>query len=162
MRDSRPEFAELEHLADGLPAKERAAVVLRYGYDLSYADIGMALGSSEEAARQAASSGVRRLRQGGSRSHDRFPAARRAFPRRRRGRGAARRRLRRTDSPVGPLLVAVTERGLCRISFDAEPERQVETLGRSFGARVLRSPRPLDEVSASSTSTSPASAAPST
>ena len=45
-----------------LPAKERAAVVLRYGYDLSYADIGAALGSSEEAARQAASSGVRRLR----------------------------------------------------------------------------------------------------
>jgi len=63
VRDSRPEYAELEHLADGLPAKERAAVVLRYGYDLSYADIGMALGSSEEAARQAASSGVRRLRQ---------------------------------------------------------------------------------------------------
>jgi RNA polymerase sigma factor (sigma-70 family) len=60
--DSRPEYAELEHLADGLPAKERVAVVLRYGYDLSYADIGMALGSSEEAARQAASSGVRRLR----------------------------------------------------------------------------------------------------
>nr|MBA3718386.1 sigma-70 family RNA polymerase sigma factor [Actinomycetota bacterium] len=61
-RDSRPEYAELEHLAGVLPAKERAAVVLRYGYDLSYADIGMALGSSEEAARQAASSGVRRLR----------------------------------------------------------------------------------------------------
>jgi RNA polymerase sigma factor (sigma-70 family) len=60
--DSRPEYAELEHLADGLPATERAAVVLRYGYDLSYADIGAALGSSEEAARQAASSGVRRLR----------------------------------------------------------------------------------------------------
>ena len=62
VRDSRPEYAELEHLAGDLPAKERAAVVLRYGYDLSYADIGVALGSSEEAARQAASSGVRRLR----------------------------------------------------------------------------------------------------
>ncbi len=60
--DSRPEYAELEHLADELPATERAAVVLRYGYDLSYADIGTALGSNEEAARQAASSGVRRLR----------------------------------------------------------------------------------------------------
>lgn len=60
--DSRPQYAELEHLAGGLPATERAAVVLRYGYDLSYADIGAALGSSEEAARQAASSGVRRLR----------------------------------------------------------------------------------------------------
>ena len=62
VRDTRPEYAELEHLAGDLPAKERAAVVLRYGYDLSYADIGTALGSSEEAARQAASSGVRRLR----------------------------------------------------------------------------------------------------
>ena len=37
-------------------------MVLRYGYDLPYAAIGDALGSSEEAARAAASSGVRRLR----------------------------------------------------------------------------------------------------
>jgi RNA polymerase sigma factor (sigma-70 family) len=60
--DSRPAYAELEHLAGQLPPTERAAVVLRYGYDLSYDDIGAALGSSPEAARQAASSGVRRLR----------------------------------------------------------------------------------------------------
>ena len=60
--DSRPAYAELGELADGLPRKERAAVVLRYGYDLSYAAIGAALGSSEDAARQAASAGVRRLR----------------------------------------------------------------------------------------------------
>ena len=60
--DARPAYAELEHLAGELPATERAAVVLRYGYDLSYAQIGAALGSSEDAARQAASSGVRRLR----------------------------------------------------------------------------------------------------
>ena len=60
--DSRPAYAELEPLAGELPPTERAAVVLRYGYDLSYDDIGAALGSSPEAARQAASSGVRRLR----------------------------------------------------------------------------------------------------
>jgi len=60
--DPRPAYAELDHLAGQLPAKERAAVVLRYGYDLPYADIAAALGSSEEAARQATSSGVRRLR----------------------------------------------------------------------------------------------------
>jgi RNA polymerase sigma factor (sigma-70 family) len=65
VEDARPAYAELEHLADGLPPKERAAVVLRYGYDLEYADIATALGSSEEAARQAASSGVRRLRRKG-------------------------------------------------------------------------------------------------
>ena len=61
--DGRPAFAELEHLADELPPTERAAVVLRYGYDLEYADIGAALGSNASAARQAASSGIRRLRQ---------------------------------------------------------------------------------------------------
>jgi RNA polymerase sigma factor (sigma-70 family) len=63
----REAFREIEHLTDGLPPTERAAVVLRYGYDLPYAEIGDALGSSEEAARAAASSGVRRLR----RTHER-------------------------------------------------------------------------------------------
>ena len=58
----RDAFRELEHLTGDLPPTERAAVVLRYGYDLPYAQIGNALGSSEEAARAAASSGVRRLR----------------------------------------------------------------------------------------------------
>jgi RNA polymerase sigma factor (sigma-70 family) len=60
--DSRPAYLELEHLAQELPPTERAAVVLRYGYDLPYAEIGTALGSSADAARQAASSGIRRLR----------------------------------------------------------------------------------------------------
>ena len=60
--DNRPAYAEIEHLADGLPPTERAAVVLRYGYDLSYEDIGAALGSNADAARQATSSGIRRLR----------------------------------------------------------------------------------------------------
>jgi RNA polymerase sigma factor (sigma-70 family) len=55
-------YEELRRLTARLPRKERAAVFLRYGYDLSYEDIGSALGSSAEAARQAASSGVRRLR----------------------------------------------------------------------------------------------------
>ena len=60
--DERPAFAELEHLAEQLPPTERAAVVLRYGYDLDYSDIGAALGSNATAARQAASAGIRRLR----------------------------------------------------------------------------------------------------
>jgi RNA polymerase sigma factor (sigma-70 family) len=58
----RPAYAELEHLTGDLPPTERAAVVLRYAYDMPYAAIGAALGSSEDAARQAASAGVRRLR----------------------------------------------------------------------------------------------------
>ncbi len=62
VEDGRPAYAQIEHLADGLPPTERAALVLRYAYDLSYDDIAVALNSTPEAARQAASSGVRRLR----------------------------------------------------------------------------------------------------
>jgi len=43
----RDAFKELEHLTGDLPPTERAAVVLRYGYDLPYAQIADALGSSE-------------------------------------------------------------------------------------------------------------------
>jgi RNA polymerase sigma factor (sigma-70 family) len=69
--DAPPAYEELQELTGELPPKERAAVVLRYGYDLPYATIGDALGSSAEAARQAASSGVRRLRT--RRNDDRKP-----------------------------------------------------------------------------------------
>lgn len=62
VEDHRPAYRELAGLTDGLPPAERAAVVLRYGYDLSYEQIAAALGSSRDAARQAASTGVRRLR----------------------------------------------------------------------------------------------------
>jgi methylated-DNA-[protein]-cysteine S-methyltransferase len=48
------------------------------------------------------------------------------------------------DSPVGTLLVAATERGLCRIAYDAEPEREIDRLAAAFGLRVLQSPRPID------------------
>jgi RNA polymerase sigma-70 factor, ECF subfamily len=65
----RDTFRQLEHLTGGLPPTERAAVVLRYGYDLSYDAIGNALGSNEQAARAAASSGVRRLRKEHDRVH---------------------------------------------------------------------------------------------
>ena len=60
--DEPPAYSQLAELTDGLGAKERAAVVLRYGYDLSYEQIASALDSSPDAARQAASTGVRRIR----------------------------------------------------------------------------------------------------
>jgi len=47
------------------------------------------------------------------------------------------------DTPIGTLLVAATERGLCRIGFD--PDRTLDELGPSFGTRVLRVPGRLDE-----------------
>jgi methylated-DNA-[protein]-cysteine S-methyltransferase len=48
------------------------------------------------------------------------------------------------ETPIGSLLVATTERGLARISYDAEPERAVDQLARTYGARVLRSAKPID------------------
>ena len=50
------------------------------------------------------------------------------------------------ESPVGPLLVAVSDRGLASISYDAEAtEDELERLARIGGPRVLRSPRLVDE-----------------
>ena len=46
----------------GLPAKQRAAVVHRYVLDLDYGQIADRMGTSEEAARQNVSAGLRRLR----------------------------------------------------------------------------------------------------
>jgi len=48
------------------------------------------------------------------------------------------------DTPVGTLLVATTERGLCRIAYDADPELELERLARAFGLRVLRSAQPVE------------------
>jgi methylated-DNA-[protein]-cysteine S-methyltransferase len=50
------------------------------------------------------------------------------------------------DSPVGELFVGVSDRGLCVISYEADPELQAERLARGFGSRVLRSPKPVGTV----------------
>jgi methylated-DNA-[protein]-cysteine S-methyltransferase len=50
------------------------------------------------------------------------------------------------DTPVGPLLVAVTERGLCRISYDPDPDRELDGLARDYGTRVLRAAASIDPV----------------
>jgi methylated-DNA-[protein]-cysteine S-methyltransferase len=49
------------------------------------------------------------------------------------------------DTPVGRLLIGVTEHGVCEIHYDADPDAEAERLARLFGSRVLRSPRPTDE-----------------
>lgn len=50
------------------------------------------------------------------------------------------------DTPVGKLLVGVSERGLCRVHFDPDPELELEDLARRFGPRILRAPAALDGV----------------
>ena len=49
------------------------------------------------------------------------------------------------ETPVGELLVAATDRGLLRISFDPDAEHHVEQLARLAGRRVLRAPRQVEE-----------------
>jgi methylated-DNA-[protein]-cysteine S-methyltransferase len=49
------------------------------------------------------------------------------------------------ESELGPLLAAVTDRGLARITFDPEPERELEALSQMVGPRVMRAPRALDD-----------------
>jgi methylated-DNA-[protein]-cysteine S-methyltransferase len=51
-----------------------------------------------------------------------------------------------TDTPVGTLLVGVTDRGVCKIGYDPEPERELEALARRFGPRVLRSSKPVERL----------------
>ena len=50
------------------------------------------------------------------------------------------------ETPIGTLLVATTERGLCRISFDPQPDREAEWLADAFGVKVLRAAKPIDPV----------------
>jgi methylated-DNA-[protein]-cysteine S-methyltransferase len=48
------------------------------------------------------------------------------------------------ESPIGPLFVAVSTRGLAAISYDHQPEGHLEQLARIAGPAVLRSPRSID------------------
>jgi methylated-DNA-[protein]-cysteine S-methyltransferase len=48
------------------------------------------------------------------------------------------------DSPIGPLFVAASGRGLASISFESDPDEQLDRLARIAGPRVLRSPRSVD------------------
>jgi methylated-DNA-[protein]-cysteine S-methyltransferase len=46
------------------------------------------------------------------------------------------------ETPIGTLLVAATDRGVCQISFD--PDRGLEELSQAAGRRVLRVPRRIE------------------
>ena len=49
------------------------------------------------------------------------------------------------DSPVGPLLLAATPKGLVRVAYAVEDhDRVLDTLARQVSPRVLRAPRRLD------------------
>lgn len=61
-QDPEPPDDGLWQRVGGLPAKQRGAVVARYVLDLAYADIAERMGTSEDAARQNVSAGLRRLR----------------------------------------------------------------------------------------------------
>jgi DNA-directed RNA polymerase specialized sigma24 family protein len=58
-----PPVPELWAAVEGLPGKQREAVLQRYVADLPYADIAVAMGTSADAARRNVFEGLRRLRE---------------------------------------------------------------------------------------------------
>ncbi|MBA2742660.1 MAG: methylated-DNA--[protein]-cysteine S-methyltransferase [Actinobacteria bacterium] len=50
------------------------------------------------------------------------------------------------DSPVGPLFVGVSTKGLAALSFHQQDDSDLERLASFAGPRVLRSPRAVDQV----------------
>jgi RNA polymerase sigma factor (sigma-70 family) len=62
VRDGRPEDHNVWAAARDLPATQREALLYRFAADLPYSDVAEALGTSEEAARQRVSEGIRTLR----------------------------------------------------------------------------------------------------
>jgi RNA polymerase sigma factor (sigma-70 family) len=57
-----PRHSEIWAAVAELPSGQRAAVVLRFAVDLRYRDVGEAMGTSEEAARQSVHEALRKLR----------------------------------------------------------------------------------------------------
>ena len=57
-----PRHSEIWAAVAELPPGQRAAVVLRFAVDLRYRDVGEALGTSEEAARQSVHEALKKLR----------------------------------------------------------------------------------------------------
>ncbi|MBB2894211.1 methylated-DNA--[protein]-cysteine S-methyltransferase [Flexivirga oryzae] len=54
---------------------------------------------------------------------------------------------RTIDTPLGPLLLAATDRGLVRVAYEREEFEQVlDTIARRVSPRILRTPARLDEV----------------
>ena len=49
------------------------------------------------------------------------------------------------ETEIGPLLVAATDRGLCRVSFEPDPDEHLDLLARAFGRRVLRAPEAVED-----------------
>jgi DNA-directed RNA polymerase specialized sigma24 family protein len=61
--DGRADHAGLWHAVLELPAKQRAAVLLRFAVDLPHRDVARVLGCSEEAARRSSHEGLKKLRE---------------------------------------------------------------------------------------------------
>lgn len=56
---------------------------------------------------------------------------------------------RKIDTPIGPLLLAATEKGLVRVAFERENfDTVLESLAQKISPRVLETPRRLDAVAA--------------
>ena len=87
------------------------------------------------------------LRDGPAGTTDRSAAAARALPEAARRAGLLDVAFARVDSPLGPLLVAATRRGLVRLAYPNErPDGVLSELAAAVSPRILESPAALDGV----------------
>ena len=165
--EPRPTGDEHWERVRALPPRQRAVLTLRYAADLTHAEIAQALGCSEEAARRAASDGLKTLQTGALRcpctrltciaGESAALAARTAA--RAADEGVAEIAYAVLDAPVGRLVVAATRARPRADRLRARerrrrqrprPDRRAAVAEHRRGARAARRPR-----AASSTSTSP-------
>ena len=154
VEDSRPAYLELEHLAQELPPTERAAVVLRYGYDLAYAEIGAALGSIGGCRATGRFLGRPAPPQEGRLYMNVPPISTARFREAAAAAGLLDVAYDVVDTPIGKLLVAATPRGLAGSRTTTSPSASSRgSRARSARVSCARRSRSIG-CGASSTSTS--------
>jgi methylated-DNA-[protein]-cysteine S-methyltransferase len=90
---------------------------------------------------------LRDLKQLGAGADARSRSAALAFERAARTRGLVDVAVATTASPIGDLLVAMTNRGLVRVAFEGEERDEVlDELGRRVSPRILESPAATDDI----------------
>ena len=131
-----------------LPPSQRAAVVLRFAVDLRYREVGEALGTSEEAARQSVHEGLKKLR--ATRRRPEGDGEMSEFVDRLMARadedGLLDVAYATLDTPLGTAMVAATPRGLVRLALPTRTSTRCSTgLAADVSPRLLEYPARLDQ-----------------